>query len=144
MHFFEVIFRDLNFSEMFKYFFTSECITGDSCSSRWLKDCSFKSDKRNSTSLSESLDPSMRVEEPMLSIVATFFRANKRSGVKTLKFCQAPLNSSISEIKLSISEEIVIFSTSITADTHIYIHKYPNRFSFDIFLKLYPWFNPLE
>ena len=56
--------------------------------------------------------PSIRVEEPMLSIVATFFNADRRSGASLPMCCQIPLNVSISAMILSISG--VIFSISMS------------------------------
>ena len=43
--------------------------------------------------------PSIRVEDPMLSIVATRRKADKRSGASVPSARQAPLNSSISDIR---------------------------------------------
>jgi hypothetical protein len=45
----------------------------------------------------------MRVDDPMLSIVATRRRADKRSGASVLSARQAPLNSSSSAMMSSIS-----------------------------------------
>src|SRR5215831_6168367 len=47
----------------------------------------------------------MRVDEPMLSMVATWRKARKRSGESVCKASQRPLNSSISAISRSISCE---------------------------------------
>jgi hypothetical protein len=55
------------------------------------------------TSRSDSLLPSIRVEEPMLSIVATRRSAESRSGASVPNARHAPLNSSISAINARIS-----------------------------------------
>ena len=56
-----------------------------------------------STSRSVSLAPSIRVEEPMLSMAATRRSRDRRSGATRLIACQAPLNSSISATSRSSS-----------------------------------------
>ena len=60
-------------------------------------------DSRRSTSRSDSLLPSIRVDEPMLSIVATRRMADRRSGASVPKARHAPLNSSILAIRFRIS-----------------------------------------
>jgi len=52
-----------------------------------------------SRSMSLSLLPSMRVDEPMLSMVATRRRAESRSGASIPRARHAPLNSSIRAIR---------------------------------------------
>jgi hypothetical protein len=54
----------------------------------------------------------MRVEDPMLSIVATRRKALSRSGASVPSARQAPLNSSISAIRERISGEILILAES--------------------------------
>src|SRR5437879_3566440 len=49
----------------------------------------------------------MRVDDPMLSMVATLRRADRRSGAKAPRARQAPLNSSISAMKPRISGVIL-------------------------------------
>jgi hypothetical protein len=56
-----------------------------------------------STSLSLSLAPSILVEEPTLSIVATRFRLVSFSGASVSIAFQRPLNSLISAMSLRIS-----------------------------------------
>lgn len=60
--------------------------------------------------MSLSCAPSIRVEEPMLSIVATRRSAVGRSGEILPIAVQAPLNSSVSVIRLRIVEVIAIVS----------------------------------
>ncbi|MBW4532988.1 MAG: hypothetical protein KME09_03545 [Pleurocapsa minor HA4230-MV1] len=66
----------------------------------------FSSTKRYESDLMEwrslSLAPSIRVEQPMLSMVVTFINATNRSGANIPKAFQNPLNSSISAMRLSI------------------------------------------
>src|SRR5690606_29536149 len=59
-----------------------------------------------STSRSDSLLPSIRVEEPMLSMVATRRNADSRSGASVPRARQAPLNSSMPAIRPRISRDI--------------------------------------
>jgi hypothetical protein len=59
--------------------------------------------QRLATSLSDNFTPSIRVEDPMLSIVATRLSARNLSGERFRKAVHFPLNSSISEIKLRTS-----------------------------------------
>src|ERR1700676_4248300 len=49
----------------------------------------------------------MRVDDPMLSIVATRRKADKRSGASVLSARQAPLNSSSSAMMSSISGSMI-------------------------------------
>ena len=75
-----------------------------SCSSRVLKDrIEIARDSSVSTSASESFAPSMRVDEPTLSIVATLRSALRRSGESVLSASHLPLNSSISAISFTRS-----------------------------------------
>ena len=55
----------------------------------------------------------MRVDDPMLSIVATRRSADRRSGAKVPSARHAPLNSSISAIKERISGVIRMVSVLI-------------------------------
>ena len=48
----------------------------------------------------------LRVDEPMLSMVATLRRAVRRSGARVPRARQAPLNSSMRAIKRKISAEM--------------------------------------
>ena len=76
-----------------------------------------------STSRSVSVLPSMRVDDPMLSIVATRRKALKRSGSKLPSARQAPLNSSISEISARISVVIlIVFYFNILVPFHPHYH----------------------
>lgn len=68
-------------------------------------------DSNRSTSRSDSLLPSMRVEEPMLSMVATRRNADKRSGAIAPRARHAPLNSSILAIRPKTSGVIWRVST---------------------------------
>ena len=69
-----------------------------SCSSRVAKDSISTSESSRSTSRSLSMAPSIQVEEPMLSMVATRRRRESRSGAIRPMACQTPLNSSMSAI----------------------------------------------
>ena len=83
----------------------------------------------------------MRVEEPMLSTVATRRRAESRSGAIRPMACQAPLNSSIDAISDRsagvISSDAVLIPIPIFASNstqseshtaiHFSIHLYPNH-----------------
>ena len=84
-----------------------------SCSSRVSNFLISSLPNRCSTSRLLSLLPSMRVEEPMLSIVAMRRRAFNRSSAKVPRARQAPLNSSISDSKASNSGVIWIDSVFI-------------------------------
>src|SRR5580700_660792 len=66
-----------------------------SCSSRLAKDLVPVPESSFSTSASVSLAPSMRVEEPALSIVAIRRRLVSLSGARVSMTFQRPLNSSI-------------------------------------------------
>jgi hypothetical protein len=94
-----------------------------SCSSREPKDLISGFESRRSTSRSNSRLPSMRVEQPMLSTVATRRRAERRSGARVPKARQAPLSSSISATRESISG--VIRKVDAWMITHSYTRKYP-------------------
>ncbi len=59
--------------------------------------------KSRSTSRSVSLLPSIRVDEPILSIVATLRRALSRSGASVPMARHAPLNSLILAMRARIS-----------------------------------------
>lgn len=72
-----------------------------------------------STSASDSVLPSMRVDEPMLSIVATRRRAERRSGARVPRARYAPLNSSISATRFRRSG--VICSVSVLKPMPIFI-----------------------
>jgi hypothetical protein len=74
-----------------------------SCSSRLAKVLISRLDNRRSTSLSDSLLRSIRVDEPILSMVATFRSAESRSGASVPNALHAPLNSSIWLMSLRIS-----------------------------------------
>ena len=59
----------------------------------------------------------------MLSMVATRRRAERRSGARVPRARQAPLNSSISATRESISG--VICKVDVWSITHFYTRKYP-------------------
>ena len=65
----------------------------------------------------------MRVEEPMLSMVATRRSADRRSGASVPKARQAPLNSSILAMRLSISG--VIWMVSVRNMNQYCTHLHP-------------------
>lgn len=60
-------------------------------------------ESNSSISRSESLAPSMRVDDPTDSIVATLRKVFKRSGLRNRRCFQLPLNSSSSAIRRSIA-----------------------------------------
>src|SRR5690606_9550811 len=65
----------------------------------------------------------MRVDEPMLSMVATRRRVDSRSGASVPKARQAPLNLSLLAMRLRISGVIWMVSVfSITNTTPTYTH----------------------
>lgn len=65
--------------------------------------------------LGYSLLPSIRVDEPILSIVATRRKADRRSGASVPKARHAPLNSSILAIIVRMSWVIWMVSVRIMA-----------------------------
>lgn len=79
-------------------------------SSRVAKDLISRFDSSRSTSRSDRLLPSMRVEKPMLSMVATRRRAHRRSGASAPQVRQAPLNSPILVMRLRVSGMIGMVS----------------------------------
>lgn len=81
------------------------------CSSRVAKVWMERFASRLSTSRSERLLPSMRVEDPTLSMVATRRRAVSRSGASVPNAFHAPLNSSIWAMSRSISGVMFRVST---------------------------------
>jgi hypothetical protein len=86
-----------------------------SCSSRVSKDfVEIARESRSSTSASDSFAPSMRVEEPMLSIVATLRSALRRSGESVLRASHLPLNSSISAMSFTSSGPSANLGSRIT------------------------------
>ena len=87
------------------------------------KDLIARFDSNNSTSRSDSLLPSMRVDEPILSMVATRRRADSRAGASVPKARQAPLNSSILAMRLRISG--VIWMVSALSINQYYTHLHP-------------------
>lgn len=88
-------------------------------------------DNNRPTCWSESLPPSMRVEEPMLAMVATRRKADNRSGANIPSALHAPLNSSISAMSASISGVILrvsvrkLIAISIPINTHRIAQKHP-------------------
>src|SRR3990167_6804230 len=65
----------------------------------------------------------MRVEEPMLSMVATRRRADRRSGASEPKARQTPLNSSILAMRFRISG--VIWRVSVVSMNQYYTNLHP-------------------
>ncbi len=75
-----------------------------------------------STSRSESLLPSIRVEDPILSIVVTRLSASSRSGEIVPKARHEPLNSSMVEVGASISaviEMLGILNMSVNISVYV-------------------------
>ena len=69
----------------------SSAYPATSCSSRVLKDLTeIARESRSSTSASDSFEPSMRVEEPTLSMVATLRSAPRRSGERVPRASPPP------------------------------------------------------
>src|SRR6266404_7898620 len=95
-----------------------------SCSSRLANDLAFTPESSFSTSRSLSFAPSIRVEEPTLSIVAIRLRLESFSGASDSITFQRPLNSSISAMSFRISGVIVMFLIS-WGRISIYTHFHP-------------------
>ena len=72
----------------------------------------------------------MRVDDPMLSIVATRRRADKRSGASVLSARQAPLNSSSSAMMSSISGSMTTVFVLRVSAIHPAISSYKYRFPY--------------
>lgn len=87
------------------------------------KDLISRFDSSCSTSRSDNLLPSMRVDEPMLSMVATRRRADSRSGASVPRARQAPLNSSILAMRFRISG--VIWMVSVRSTNQYFTHLHP-------------------
>jgi len=91
--------------------------------------------------LSLSFAPSIRVEEPTLSIVAIRLRLVSFSGASDSITFQRPLNSSISAMSLRISGVMVTFLISwvrISIYTHFY--PVPNQWqALSILTRLHPF-----
>jgi len=97
MELLDMVFRDRNLGPGKKDGLHHFGITGQLPARRgWKIFLISRLDSRRSTSRSVELAASMRVEEPMLSMVATWRRAFNRSGASVPKERHAPLNSSIS------------------------------------------------
>lgn len=94
-----------------------------------------------STSLSESLLPSMRVEEPMLSMVATRRKAESCSGARVPRAFHVPLNSSISALRprnsgVMFKVSAVIISIYTPTNTQLYPITKLGKFDFRIRIDL--------
>ena len=116
-----------------------------SCSSRVRNDSVSSPLKRFSTSRSLSLAPSIRVEEPMLSMVATRLSDRSRSGLMLSTARHSPLNSSIDAIRRSISLEGWMWGGSMAHSKHtsisIHFHPFPSiSIHFHPFLR---YFHPI-
>ncbi len=97
VHLLDMVFRQRDLFPRLEY-----QLHGFGVASHFLVISCMEMDSSFSTSLSESLLPSMRVDAPMLSMVATLRRADRCSEAKMPKARQAPLNSSSSAIGLRI------------------------------------------
>ena len=91
----------------------SSAYPATSCSSRVAKVLICRFDSKPATSRSDRLPPSIRVDEPTLSMVATRRSADRRSGASVPKARHAPLNSSIVAIRRRISGVICRVSARI-------------------------------
>jgi hypothetical protein len=115
--------RDNSFLCSVRSRFRASCTA--SCSSRVAKGLISRFESSRSTSRSESLLPSMRVDEPMLSMVATRRNAKRRSGARVPRAYHAPLNSSSSAMRLKISGVISSVSAPIiTPDNSPQLHPF--------------------
>src|ERR1700681_2916494 len=76
-------------------------------------------ESKSSTSASDSFAPSMRVEEPTLSMVATLRSALRRSGESVLRASHLPLNSSISAMSFTRSGPNASLGSLMAGDTLI-------------------------
>jgi len=90
-------------------------VTAEISSLFWLRNTG-----RASTYASLSFDPSMRVDDPTLSIVAIRRSMVSFSGASVSMTVQRPLNSSISAMSLRISGVIVMLVMRYMADIHFH------------------------
>jgi len=113
-----------------------------SCSSRLAKDLVCSPDSNFSTSESLSLEPSMRVDDPTLSIVAIRRRLVSFSGARVSMTFQRPLNSSIAAMSLRISGVIVMLLVSYMGNIHLhpfFSHSLADGKKISIHTHLYPF-----
>jgi len=90
-------------------------VTAEISSLFWLRNTG-----RASTYASLSFDPSMRVDDPTLSIVAIRLSVVSFSGASVSMTVQRPLNSSISAMSFRISGVIVMLVMRCMADIHFH------------------------